>query len=285
MGQGPQKPDHGGNFFMTPRRVTASVAWRNLSHRARSVLQVFQHAADGFNNGAIAFAIHDISTAIGDQNHGANSRAVAELIEKGFLEETCGENRAQSKAREYRLTFISTGKARTIEPATHEYADWRPVKKRKFGGARTATQNPDSGAQTATTKKVCDAVTATQATESRHFGDRFSGAETAPLLDNHSLYQFHEPKNSALAVKSPPDSRTAHSWLELDRLRTWANAVVEVHGYGGARMLAEAAQVPEVALSRFRNGRNLPDRYRVGLQEACSAVIRFDKLGFEEAAE
>lgn len=285
MGQGPQKPDHGGNFFMTPRRVTASVAWRNLSHRARSVLQAFQHAADGYNNGAIAFGIHEIGDFIGDQNHGANSKAVAELIELGFLEEMAGANRAQSKAREYRVTFISTGKAREIAPATHEYADWRPMKKRKFGGARTATQNPVSGAVTATTVKVCGAVTATQVTESRAFEGQSLGAVTALPLDNHSLYQFHEPKNSALAVKSPPDSRTAHSWLELDRLRTWANAVVEVHGYGGARMLAEAAQVPEVALSRFRNGRNLPDRYRVGLQEACSAVIRFDKLGFEEAAE
>jgi hypothetical protein len=274
MGQGPQKPDHGGNFFMTPRRVTASLAWRHASYRARSILQVFQHAFDGYNNGEIAFGIREIGTAIGDQNHAANSRAVAELIELGLLECTSDANRVQSKVRTYRITFISTGKARNIVPATHEYDSWRPVKKRKFGGARTATQNRESVAVTATTVKDSVVVTATQMTESRGFEGAGCVAVTASLLDNHSRGAPEPVKLSLSHVKIPAaDLRT-----ELATLRQWAHQVLAHLGYGGARQLAADAGIPEVALSRFRSGKGLPEQYRVPLQHACARVIPFNKF-------
>ena len=120
MGQGPQKTAHGGNFFMTPRRVLDSVAWKSLSLRARAILQVFQAGHDGWNNGNLGMRVHDLGAKIGDQNHGANGRAVAELIEKGFLELTAEADRRQGKVREYRLTFVTTGKSREVVDATHE---------------------------------------------------------------------------------------------------------------------------------------------------------------------
>lgn len=60
MANGPQKPDTSGNFFMTPRKVVSSVAWKHLSLRARVVLQTFQSAHDGFNNGRIKMGIHQL---------------------------------------------------------------------------------------------------------------------------------------------------------------------------------------------------------------------------------
>jgi hypothetical protein len=269
VGQGPQKVDHGGNFFMVPRRVTASVAFREASPRALTTLLVFLHAFNGHNNGEIAFGIHAIGAATGNQNHGANSRAVAELIEKGFLECTSDASQTQSKVRTYRITFISTGKARAIASATHEYEFWRPMQKRKFGGARTATQDSDSVAVPAMDVEDSVAVTATPLTESRRFDVGACVAETAPLLDNHSTAR---PGLETLS-QSPVKLRVVDPRVDLDTLRDWAREVLDREGYGGARRLANAAQVPEPALSRFRAGQSLPDRYRARMQEACARYL------------
>lgn len=276
MSQGPQKPDHGGNFFMTPRRVLDSVAWRNLSLRARAILQVFQCAHTGFNNGDIALGIHAIGKRLGDQNHGANSRAVRELIEKGFLECTSGADHAHTKTRTYRITFVSTGAARAMEKATHEYGEWRPgpMQKRKFGGARTALQNPVSGAVAATMVKNSAAATTTPATESRELEGKDCVAVIAPLLDNHICKVVSPSRFSPSNLQNP---RAADLRPELDTLRQWTREVIKLHGYGGARKLAQAAGIPEPALSRFRAGKGLPDQYRVPLQEACARQIPFNR--------
>jgi hypothetical protein len=273
MGQGPQKVDHGGNFYMWPRKVTASVAWRYASDRARSVLTAFLHAFDGKNNGTIAMGIHELGVFLGNQNHAANSRAVAELIEKGFLECTSDANRAQSKVRTYRITFVSTGEARSIAPATHEYEAWRPVQKRKFGGARTATQNPVSVVVTATTVQDSVAETATHLTESCGFEADACVADTASPLYNHISARSEPEKLLTSHLKLPAADLRA----ELETLREWAREVVEEYGYGGARRLALASGVPEPALSRFRAGKSLPDQHRVPLQEACARAIPFNE--------
>ena len=65
---------------------------------------------------------------------------------------------------------------------------------------------------------------------------------------------------------------------DVDILRTWVGEVVERAGYGGARKLANAADVPEPVLSRFRAGKGLPDRYRLPLQEACARSLPFNEL-------
>lgn len=249
--------------------------------RARAVLQVFQDRHDGFNNGRIALGIHDIGKALGNQNHGANARAVAELIEKGFLECISDADRKQGKVREYRLTFISTGRTKDIAKATHEYQDWRPEagKNRKFGGAKTATQKGISGAETTTVMKVSVANIAPAETESRDFCSPPSGAETALLIYNQSPGSF-------VAPESPPCSleklRRADPRTDVDELRDWTQAVVSQLGYGGARRLAHNAAIPEVALSRFRAGRGLPDQYRLQLQEACGRLLPYRQ--FREAA-
>lgn len=278
MANGHQKADHGGNFYMTPRRVVASVAWRHLSFRARAILEAFQLAFNGRNNGEIAFAIHDIGKAIGSLSHGLNAKAVAELIEKGFLECTSDANRAQSRARTYRITFVSTGEPRKIVPATHDYEAWRPAKGRKFGGGRTTSKSPVSGAVTASTVKECRGETASRLTESRGFEALSVGGETARPLYNHPTAVLPGLKSSPDPLKSSPEIQRADLRADLDTLRTWASEAVLSRGYGGARMLARDAGIPEVALSRFRSGKNLPDQYRVPLQEACARTIPFNQL-------
>lgn len=272
MASGPQKPDHGGNFYMMPRRVQDSVAWRCLSLRARVVLQVLQARHDGFNNGRIGISVHEIGAALGDQNHGANSKAVAELIEKGFVECTANANRHQSKVRTYRLTFVSTGEGKRVQPATHEYKDWRPTpgNRKKFGGARTATQNPLSVVVTATNVKSSIVVTATSSTGTCGFEGSSCVADTARYIGNQS-----EGVPGQLESAAPISLKPAAADLRTDvaDLREWARAACL--STGGQRAMVDASGVPAATLSRFLAGRNLPDRHRATLQAACGRAIPY----------
>lgn len=270
MGQGPQKPDHGGNFVMMPRRVIASPAWRELPHRARSVLMVIFCKHNGFNNGRIAIKISDIGQALGDQNHGANGKAVARLIELGFLECTSEADRHRSKTREYRITFISTGEGKNVTPATHEYKDWKPTGKRKFGPAKTAAESRFGTAGIAAERKVTDAKAAIQLTESRQSSGGCRTAVPALLLNNHSQGWEHKPAPQLVAPSSQQDESLR---MSLEELRRWANAVVLHLGYGGQKQLSELSRVPAPIISKFRHGRSLPSRYRGALQVSCGRLL------------
>lgn len=285
MSQGPQKPDHRGNFFMVPRSVIESVAWRGASLRARAVLQVFQFCHDGFNNGNITLSIKQIGKALGDQCHGANAKAVAELIELGFLECTSDAMHGQSKARSYRVTFIATGKGKA-NPATNEFQEWRPFPgaKRAFGGARstqpvkfggavTATPDVKLDAVTATVVKFHDAVTATGGPAIAGISGEASVAVTAPYLSNHSTHRSGVSPISEISSRMGPESIAA----DFDDLRAWVRDAIAVLGYGGAKILASKAGIPEPNLSRFRAGKTLSEQYRLPLHEACARVLPADK--------
>ena len=280
MGQGPQKPEHGGNFVMTPRRVLKSVAWRHASLRARVILTIFQSAHNGWNNDRLRMSLSEICQAVGDQNRGANARAIVELIELGFLECTSEADHPAAKAREYRITFISTGEGKHSRTATHEYDSWRPgpCKKRKFGGAKTAPPIASSGAETAPVVKVTGAVTTPRSTVSGGFEAPAGGAVTAPLLDNQSVGRSSPSQKSEVVQLNPSRARIAiNARVDLDELRDWMRATIEVIGYGGARRLAQDARITEPVISRFRAGRSLPDLHRRPLQEACGRVLSYKK--------
>lgn len=63
--------------------------------------------------------------------------------------------------------------------------------------------------------------------------------------------------------------------IDSETLRKWMGAVVRQLGYGAQRKLSADSGVPEPALSRFRSGRNLPEHYRLKLQEACGRALPF----------
>lgn len=276
MGQGPQKPDHRGNFFMTPRRVIASAAWRHLSDRARSALQVLQSRHDGFNNGAIGLSVRDLGGALGNQNHAANSRALAELIEKGFVELTGDFDRAQSRSREFTLTFIPTGRGKEPkQPASHDYETWRPGTRdqRKFGPAETATQNRFADAAAATSVKVSAADIATGATEKRGFASPPPVANTAAHIGNHLSDRPGLPETLKSSTRNPGGQ--TDTLLELAQLRAWVIAVT-IRTDATARTLARDADVPEPALSRLKNHGKLPDKYRARLQAACGRRLPYN---------
>lgn len=182
--------------------------------------------------------------AVGDQNRGANSRAIAELIDLGFIECTSAADHAYARAREYRITFINTGEGKNRAPATHEYEQWRlAAKTKKFGGAKTAPTNVQTG------------------------------AETAPLIGNH-LSTADKPSPRLANIPAP--ARAAEPiTVDVDELRLWVQAVIRQ--LGNAQPLARDSGVPEPTLSRFRNGKGLPRQYHLPLQMACGRALPFIK--------
>lgn len=284
MAGGPQKPDHGGNFIMIPRKLLASQAWRDLSPHARATLLVFFDRHNGFNNGSIALGVREISAAIGNQNHAATSRSIGELIMHGFIECTSDADHHKAKARTYRITSISTGDGRKGQPATNEYLDWRPApsQRKKFGGARTATQNAVSVIETATDRKFPVAVSATPPTVISGFGPDPRVAVTATLIGNQSsgCSGSSEGPEIVRAPSRPAMSRQSTGegiGVGPDELRAWVHAAITIIGYGGAKQLAHSAKVPEPVLSRFRQGKSLPDHHAISLQTACGRVLPYNK--------
>lgn len=284
QGQGPQKADHRGNFIMIPRAVLESVAWRHASMRARSILLVLLFHHNGWNNGTLSISVKQVGKALGNQNHAANGQALAELMQLGFIDCTSGADHGQAKARTYRITFVSTGEGKRVQPATHDYQSWRPsagAKRQfgrgknadpmKFGGAITATPSMKSVAMTAPQMKFHVAITAPLESEIADLSTDSSVAEIAPHLINHLSSR---PRLSPVSEISP--SQQDDSLMPpIPELRDWVRDAIRA--IGAAKLLAKDAGIPEATLSRFKNGKPLPEQYRNRLQEACGRALPYSR--------
>lgn len=284
MSIGHQKPDHGGKFLSIPHRLVTSLAWRELSNRAAKVLLIFQSRHNGFNNGKIALAIHDIGLALGNQNHKANSRAVAELIEKGFLECVFEVDRRHSKAREYRLTYIPAGDKKGGRPPSNEYLDWQPSKlrRRKFGGARITSESGNYLVSSTTQRKVSVATTGTQEKEMPRISVDGCVAGTAPHIGNQ--YGLSDSEDGNLLSRPRPMPRGS-AGVEQNDLRTWLSAVLLRLGHGGQKRLSEDSGVPAPVICKFKKGRGLPSHYLLRLQNACARILPFKEVDAISRAE
>lgn len=274
MVTGHQKVDHGGKFSALPHRLINSIAWRQLSGRAVKVLLLLQSRHNGFNNSRIAFAIHDIGRALGNQNHKSNSRAVAELIELGFLECMSDANRHHSKAREYRLTYISAGGKKGECAASNEYLEWRPAIKsrRKFGGATTATESGNCQTDSTTHRKLSSVGSGTQHMEIHRVSVLHPVAETAMHIGNQ--YEVGASYTGNPLSHAQPAAGASPS-VDPQDLRQWLLAVLGRLGHGGQKRLSDDSGVPQPVICKFKNGRGLPDHYLLSLQCACGRILSF----------
>lgn len=273
------KVDHGGSYIMAPRRVIAHPTWRLTSYRARAIFIAFLGAFNGTNNGEIEFSIKAIGKAIGSDNHGLNARAVAELCEKGLLECTSEANRANSKARKYRITCISTYRrtptGEVIEPATHDYEAWRPVQKRKFRGGEITPTQPEKTTFPTTMVKNCGVEITPCSTQKPQKSATLLGVDpTTILYTSPTVSEGATVSRLLLPEPGSPDSLLA----DIDTLRNWARQAVAAAGYGGNNRLAEDAGISAVELSRFRNGKPLPPKHHAALQAACARILPFNRL-------
>lgn len=118
----------GGGWVGIPHVVADSPAYCQLSLWGRAILFEIARAFNGYNNGKIGLSQRQIADRLNTTNFRAIGKGIAELMEHGLIDVTMEGQWKQRMAREYRLTFISTGDAMHLRHATNEYRDWLPEK-------------------------------------------------------------------------------------------------------------------------------------------------------------
>jgi hypothetical protein len=111
----------GGGFVAIPHVVADSPAWRGSSLLMRALMLEIVRAHNGYNNGQIARSQRQIADAVATTNFRAISRAVAEAIQRGFLSIEAEGTVWTRQAREYRVTWLPTGKPPHVRLPTDEW--------------------------------------------------------------------------------------------------------------------------------------------------------------------
>ena len=81
---------------------------------------------NGWNNGSIAVSYRQFAHDNNLKNQAWIARAIAQLIQHGFIVIETEGKLAPRHAREYRITFAQSGPPGRVRPATNEYKNWKP---------------------------------------------------------------------------------------------------------------------------------------------------------------
>jgi len=149
----------GGAWAGLPHCVLDSPAYRHLGLCGRAVLVEIVREMNGYNNGKIGISQRQLSERLRTTNFAAISRAIAELVSHGLIDVAVEGVWKQRMARQYRLTFVSTGSVETFRPATNEYRDWRPTEKSSDDEA-SAERVQSADTASARPRKLDDAASA-----------------------------------------------------------------------------------------------------------------------------
>lgn len=121
-----------------PHVVADSPAYLALNPFERAVLAEILRRFNGYNNGSIGVTYEEI----GERLKGLNqcrpnnrriARAVARLVDHGLIGEPEPHSWMERRSREYRLTFVSSGKAPPFRSATNDYLRWSPAEAKIVG--------------------------------------------------------------------------------------------------------------------------------------------------------
>ena len=131
MGRKKYRTDHradtrGDGLIGLPKVVHKSAAYRSLDLYGRAVLLEILSRFNGFNNGQIGCSVREIGEALGNQNYRRISKAIADCMQRGLLDIAADSIWKERKSRQYRLTFITSGKAPPYRAATNDYRSWKP---------------------------------------------------------------------------------------------------------------------------------------------------------------
>ena len=109
-----------------PHVVIKSEAYRQLPLMSKQILVSIILRFNGYNNGKIAVSFLEIAHDLNRKNQTPFAAAIAKLVEHGLVDISAEGDWSMRKAREYRLTFASTGDFNSNKPATNDYLDWVP---------------------------------------------------------------------------------------------------------------------------------------------------------------
>ena len=115
----------GKNFVGLPRYLLNSLAWRTLKPVPRTAFVELLGIYNGVNNGRLAMSARTLSVAI-NVSRATAARALAELIERGFIEQTrYGAFSCKFRlASEWRVTLHHCDRTHGIP--SKAFMRWRP---------------------------------------------------------------------------------------------------------------------------------------------------------------
>jgi hypothetical protein len=278
-----QRPWSNGDAYILLNHRVLEFVLAHCSHRACAALCLMLRRFNGFNNGEIAFPISAMDEAFGKKNRAANSAARDELVAYGLTRVTAHESRHRKLAREYRLTFIESGKEGDREPATNEWLQYHKTPEYKkwrgnvsnFRGVETEPVDPVSGMETEPVWKQTGMETEPQTTETSGVSNGARGTK----LRHHILYQSIGSFDRLQKV----DGKSS-AFLEQDELRAFVLEYLSGAPTGGQTALAASAGIQKGTLSKFLAGRGLPLDQCHRLQNATGQARSAKATGKAKAA-
>lgn len=270
-GKSLHQPDgRGGSYSMLPHSALDAMLV-TVSPRAVAIALAILRRFNGYNNGRIGMSMRDVAEAIGSANNPANTAAIAELERTGFIR-VIRYPHGQRKANDYSLTFISSG-PQGEQPATHDYlagVETR-METKKSSVSKLDTRNASRVSSFDTRRKHRVSSFDTGATETCGSPD----PSPVSISYTHILHHAGGPSGSdgnthPDASKSPRAVSTNSSGMALPDLRLFARSYLAWAPPGAQSTLAHETKIPGGTLSKFLNGRSLPDHYRMPLQLAVA---------------
>ena len=248
----------GGAWAGIPLCVINSAAHRHLSLYARAILVEITGRMNGWNNGAIAVSQRELREALSCSPNRV-VRGVAELMEHGLLDVTTEGQWKERRAREYRLTFVTT-KAR---PATNDYLRWAPMEKSGATDAVAGKGQSATDAVAAPPGIATDAIAAIAEHRRKTAISRYSSATDAvPLISKP-----YPPSRSGQVAGANDRSETPYSAaghrfdIETDAqailVRNALSEYRDSKGLIGVSRLAHAACIEPARVIAFLEHRDL----------------------------
>ncbi len=273
----------GGAWAGIPVCVINSPAYRDLSLWARAVLIELVARMNGYNNGHIALSVAEICKALNNSSRSRAARAIADLMEHGFIDVTHEAMWKERKAREYRLTFVSTAYAPF--GATNDYKNWEPRKQNSGNGVLPEKAVSGNGVLPDDVSTGNDALPRLLAhrrktAKNAETPNSVSGNGVFPLIYNHTPPQKNGsgntpdsdgnmggPINGAGAGFANQKGKSQTDADVESQIRDKLKSLLQLSPAGTQSRLAEAAKIPGGTLSKFLNdGKGLSSAHRVRLQ-------------------
>jgi len=170
-------------------------AWRHLSANARVIYVEIKRRYNGKNNGLISLSAREAGEAINATHH-TGARALAELLEHGFLAvtEDSSFSRKVHIARQYRLTEVADDRPGFPREVSKDFLRWA-----ELAPAKSKTQSHG-----------CDATVAQvirdEAKTPKFVSHSRMGATVKPQT---AIQQSHPCDTIRLSASQPPNRRAA----------------------------------------------------------------------------
>ena len=242
----------GKKFIGLPVVVKESDAYQALDFFQRNLLIELLSAFNGYNNGKLVISQRQIADRMGTQNFARISSGIARLMAVGLLDISTESMWKERKAREYRLTFISSGSPPNVSPATNDYQQW----KNDAEHASAETLQSADHASADGNNPADHASAAPWKNREKCVEQPVSTAEHASSLIGKP---FHGSANGK-AKRYKYDEET--SWADLASLRDRISEHLDQAEPGEQTRLARRLDIPGGTLSKFLSGKGLPQRHR-----------------------